>query len=113
MAQPDADMVRVMVCHAAPGEVFLKPLEVAPGTTLGDAIRASGVLQAFPQLDLGVCRVGVFGKLRPLDTLVQQGDRIEIYRPLIADPKAARQRRVAHKRAAGSTEGLKWRRGQN
>ena len=113
MAQPDAEMVRVMVCHAARDEVFLKPLEVACDATLGDAIRASGVLQAFPQLDLGTCRVGVFGKLRPLETQVQPGDRIEIYRPLIADPKAARQRRVAHKRAAGSTEGLKWRRGQS
>lgn len=102
-----------MVCYAAPDEIFLESLDVAHGTTLGDAIRASGVLQAFPQLDLGICRVGVFGKLRSLDTAVQPGDRIEIYRPLIADPKAARQRRVAHKRAAGSNEGLKWRRGQS
>ena len=113
MAQPDAGLTQVMVCHATPDEIFLKSLDVAPGTTLEDAIRASGVLQAFPQLDLGVCRVGVFGKLRSLDTQAQPGDRIEIYRPLIADPKTARQRRVAHKRAAGSTEGLKWRRGQN
>lgn len=113
MAQPDTGAVDVMVCHAAPDEVFLKSLSLAYGATLEDAIRASGVLQAFPQLDLSVCRVGVFGKLRPLDTQVQQGDRIEIYRALTADPKAARQRRVAHKRAAGSTEGLKWRRGQS
>ncbi|HVL10419.1 MAG TPA: RnfH family protein [Burkholderiaceae bacterium] len=113
MAQPDTRMMHVMVCHAAPDEIFLESLDVAHGTTLGDAIRASGVLQAFPQLDLGICRVGVFGKLRSLDTAVQPGDRIEIYRPLIADPKAARQRRVAHKRAAGSNEGLKWRRGQS
>ena len=113
MAQPDTAAIPAMVCYAAPEKTFLEAVEVPPGTALGDAIRRSGVLQAFPQLDLGTCRVGVFGKLRTLETLVQVGDRIEIYRPLIADPKAARQRRVAHKRAAGSTEGLKWRRGQS
>jgi putative ubiquitin-RnfH superfamily antitoxin RatB of RatAB toxin-antitoxin module len=108
----NAEVVRTMVCHAAPDRTFLEPVELPAGTTLESAIMQSGVLKAFPQLDLGTCRTGVFGKLRPLDTVVQEGDRIEIYRGLLADPKAARQRRVAHRRAEGTREGLKWRRGQ-
>ncbi len=108
-----AGMMRVMVCHAAVDRLFLKTVEVATGTTIGAAIEASGVLAAFPEIDLNTCRIGVYGKLRQLDTIVQARDRIEIYRSLIADPKAARQRRVERKRASGTIEGLKWRRGQS
>lgn len=105
--------VRAMVCYAAPGRIFLEAVEVPAGADLQAAILASGVLKVFPQLDISTSRTGVFSKLRPLDTVVQEGDRIEIYRGLLADPKVARQRRVAHKRAEGTREGLKWRRGQS
>jgi putative ubiquitin-RnfH superfamily antitoxin RatB of RatAB toxin-antitoxin module len=105
--------VRALVCYATPERIFLEPVEVCAGADLQTAIFASGVLKAFPQLDLSTSRTGVYGKLRPLETVVQEGDRIEIYRGLVADPKVARQRRVAHKRAEGTREGLKWRRGQS
>jgi putative ubiquitin-RnfH superfamily antitoxin RatB of RatAB toxin-antitoxin module len=84
----------VVVAYAQPGAQFLEPVRVAPGTTVGDAIRASGLLQECPEIDLGQCSVGVFGRLIGLDSVLQDGDRIEIYRPLIADPKDARRRRA-------------------
>ncbi|MDO8305225.1 RnfH family protein [Herminiimonas sp.] len=91
---PDQETVRVEVCYATPERVFLHELRVAPGTSLQQAIGACGLLQQLPGLDLGVLKVGVHGKLRPLDAAVREGDRIEIYRPLVADPKDARRRRA-------------------
>lgn len=86
--------VRVQVCHAKPDAVFLRDLTVEPGTSLMQAIAGSGLLQQMPEVDLSVCNVGVHGKLKPLDAIVRDGDRIEIYRPLVADPKDARRRRA-------------------
>ncbi|MBW8837789.1 MAG: RnfH family protein, partial [Burkholderia sp.] len=58
--------------------------------------------------DLGTQKVGVFGKLKPLDTVLADHDRVEIYRPLLVDPKVSRQRRVEKTRKAGSIEGRRW-----
>lgn len=85
----------IEVCYALPGEQALVKLRVAEGATLRAAIERSGLLRRFPQIDLAVARVGVFGKLRDLDARVEDGDRVEIYRPLHADPKEARRRRAA------------------
>ena len=66
-----------------------------PGTaTVREAIAASGLLERHPEIDLARQKCGVFGKLRPLDALLRDGDRVEIYRPLAADPKEARRRRA-------------------
>ena len=94
-----ADPVRlqVQICYAAPGLQVLKDVEVDEGCTIQQAIMDSGLLREQPAIDLTVCRVGIFGKVKALDTPLRAQDRIEIYRPLIADPKDSRRRRVAHK----------------
>lgn len=94
-----ADLVNVQLCYAAPLREYFRVLAVAPGTTIEQAIVLSGVLQDIPGIDLTVQSVGIFGKKRPLDTVLRECDRIEIYRPLIADPKESRRRR-SEKRAA-------------
>jgi putative ubiquitin-RnfH superfamily antitoxin RatB of RatAB toxin-antitoxin module len=91
----------VAVCYALPDARFLVQLEVAAGTTIVQAIAASGVLARFPEIDLARDKLGLFGKLKPADTVLRDGDRIEIYRPLQADPMESRRRRARHKAAAG------------
>jgi uncharacterized protein len=90
-----AETIKVQVCYAMPGVQVLRDLTVASNTTLQQAVKQSGVLQDFPEIDLAANRVGIFGKLKPLDASLREHDRIEIYRPLIAEPKEARRRRVA------------------
>ena len=91
----------VAVCYALPDACFLVQLDVAAGTTIAEAIAASGVLVRFPEIDLARNKLGLFGKLKPADTVLRDGDRIEIYRPLQADPMESRRRRARHKAAAG------------
>jgi hypothetical protein len=98
----------VEVCYALAGEQTLIPVELPAGATLQQAIDASGILQRFPSIDLNTQKVGVFGKLKPLDTVLADHDRVEIYRPLLVDPKVSRQRRVEKTRKAGSIEGRRW-----
>jgi putative ubiquitin-RnfH superfamily antitoxin RatB of RatAB toxin-antitoxin module len=98
----------IEVCYALPDGQMLIPVELAEGATVQQALDASGILQRFPQIDLAQQKVGVFGKLKSLDTVLVDHDRVEIYRPLIVDPKAARQRRVEKTRKEGSIEGRKW-----
>lgn len=99
MSDP-AGMIQIEVCYARPDTIFLEALRLAPGATLVQAVRASGVLARAPEIDLATCKVGIFGKLKSLDTVLRPRDRIEIYRPLLADPKEARRRRVAKKEKA-------------
>ena len=82
----------IEVACARPGAPLVVTLEVAPGTTLREAIDVSGVLRQCPELDLARCGVGVFGQPRGLDQPVAAGDRVEIYRPLPQDPKERRRR---------------------
>jgi uncharacterized protein len=97
-----ADRLRVQVCYALPGAASLLTIEIDEGATLQQVILASGVLARHPEIDLSTSKIGVFGKLRLLSDPARAGDRIEIYRPLIADPKDSRRRRAKHKsRAAG------------
>lgn len=104
-------MVRLSVCYACPDSVFLRELNVPAGTTIIGAIQASGLTQAHPEVDPTTLRVGIYGKLKTLDTPVQEGDRVEIYRQLTADPKSARRKRVQKTRQSGTREGQKWLRG--
>lgn len=71
------------------------PLKVAAGTTAEEAVRASGILQKFPEIDLAQSHLGIFGRLSRNDTPLRDRDRVEIYRPLIADPKEVRRQRAA------------------
>ena len=92
-----APYLHVQVCYATPERQFLFDLNVANGSTLCDAIEQSGLLMKAPEIDLGACRVGIFGKLKTLDTLLREHDRVEIYRALVVDPKEARRKRAEKK----------------
>ncbi len=98
----------IEVCYALADEQTLIAVELPEGATVQQALDASGILQRYPQIDLGTQKVGVFGKLKPLDAVLADHDRVEIYRPLLVDPKLSRQRRVEKTRKAGSIEGRRW-----
>jgi len=85
----------VEVAYALPDKQSLVSLEVEEGTTIQEAIEASGVLDTYDQIDLTRDRVGIFSKFATLDTVLREKDRVEIYRPLIADPKKVRKERAA------------------
>ena len=87
--------IRVEVAYGLPDEQFLMDVELPAGTTVREAIRRSGVLRRYPAIDLTVNRVGVFGVICTLDRPLYGGERVEIYRPLVADPKEVRRRRAA------------------
>ncbi|WP_036246082.1 RnfH family protein [Massilia sp. BSC265] len=89
--------VQVYVCYATAREEFLRPMKVASGTTIGQAIEMSGVLEAYPDINLATQAVGIYAKKKTLDTVLRERDRIEIYRPLVADPKDSRRKRAAKK----------------
>ena len=84
----------VEVAYALPNKQLIIPVQIAPGATADVAIQASGILAKFPEIDLNVNQVGVFGKLAKLDTPLRHLDRVEIYRALIADPKEVRKQRA-------------------
>ena len=85
----------VEVAYALPNKQSLVSLEVEEGTTIKEAIEASGVLDTYDQIDLTRDKVGIFSKFATLDTILREKDRVEIYRPLIADPKKVRKERAA------------------
>jgi putative ubiquitin-RnfH superfamily antitoxin RatB of RatAB toxin-antitoxin module len=91
-----ADSIRVQLCYATPDAELLKELEVSSGTTIEQAITGSGLL---PEVDLQQTPVGIFGKKKELTTVLRDGDRIEVYRPMHPDPEETKRRRAA-KRAA-------------
>ena len=96
----EAEELQVYVVYATPQHEFIHPMRVAPGTTIGQAIEGSGVLSRFPEISLVTQPVGIYGKKKTLDTVLRERDRIELYRPLVADPKDSRRKRAAKKQAA-------------
>lgn len=86
------------VVYAGPDGEDSVRVTVTPGASLEQAIRASGILERHPQIDLTCVAVGVFGRVRPLHATARPGDRIEIYRPLKADPMEMRRRRARARR---------------
>lgn len=91
--------IAVEVVFAKPGEQALEQLHVPVDATVEAVIRQSGLLERFPEIDLSSNKVGIFGKATALAAKLNDGDRIEIYRPLIADPKEARKKRAAEGKA--------------
>ena len=85
----------VEVAYALATEQLIMPIRVSDGTTAEQAIKASGILRKFPEIDLNINKIGIFGKLSKLDAPLRHLDRVEIYRPLIADPKEVRKQRAA------------------
>jgi hypothetical protein len=94
------EALQVYLVYATPKDEFIHPMRVAPGTTIGQAIEGSGVLARFPEINLVTQPVGIYGKKKTLDTVLRERDRIELYRPLLADPKDTRRKRAAKKHAA-------------
>jgi len=94
-------MITVEVAFALPDEQKIVALQVEEGCTAYDAVIKSGIIEQFPQIDAEASPMGIFGKAirNPKDTVLKDGQRVEIYRPLIADPKEARARRAAKMKA--------------
>jgi uncharacterized protein len=100
-----SEEIEIEVVYALPHEQLIVPLKIKLGTTVAQAIECSGVLEKYPEIDLTQNKVGIFGKLTKLHAVLRNKDRVEIYRPLIANPKEVRRKRAdaaaAVKRGSG------------
>ncbi len=85
----------VEVAYGTLAKQVIETVELDEGSTVEDAINASGILQEFPEIDLTKNKVGIFSKIIKLDKTLEHKDRVEIYRKLIADPKEVRKKRAA------------------
>lgn len=93
-----SEPMTVEVVYALPHRQELVSLRLPPGATVQEAIQSSGVLERSPEIDLSKNKVGIFSRLTRLDTVLRDKDRVEIYRPLLADPKEIRKKRAAEGR---------------
>jgi len=93
------DMINVEVVYALPHEQLLLRLKLRQGATVAEAVQASGVAEKHPEIDLARNKLGIFGKLTKADAVLRDKDRVEIYRPLIADPKEVRRKRAEEGKA--------------
>ena len=91
------EIAHIQLCYALPEQAVVIDFDIELGCTLEQAIGQSGLLAQFPEIDLRHNKIGIYGKLKPLDTVARDGDRIEIYRPLRAEPMESRRRRAQHK----------------
>ncbi len=90
----DSGFIKVQVCYSTVSDVALLEVRLAADARLSDAVAQSGILLLHPEIDMDASKFGVYGKLKPADAPLHDGDRVEIYRPLIADPKDSRRRRA-------------------
>ncbi|ANE76191.1 RnfH family protein [Dickeya solani] len=86
--------IRVEVVYALPERQYLRPLTLEEGSTAEQAIQASGLLALRPDIDLDINKIGIFSRPAKLTDVLNDGDRVEIYRPLLADPKELRRQRA-------------------
>ena len=91
--------IQIEVAYAKPEVQVIIPIEVEEGTTVEKAIQLSGILTQFPEIDLNQNKVGIFSKISKKDQPLRDHDRVEIYRPLIADPKEVRKQRAKEGKA--------------
>jgi hypothetical protein len=89
-----SDKINIEVVYALPDEQTLLRQSLPAGTTVAEAIQVSGILDKHPEIDLATNKLGIFGKLAKPDAVLRDKDRVEIYRPLIADPKEVRRKRA-------------------
>lgn len=94
-----ADLLNIDVVYAKPERQELVQIKLAPGSTLKQAVEASGLLQRYPELDADKLKLGVYGKISKPDAVLRDRDRVEVYRPLIADPKEVRKKRAEEGKA--------------
>lgn len=103
-----AETIQLEITYAKSDRQEIVSLKLPEGSTIQQAIEASGLLQRHPEIDLAKAKVGIYGKLSRMDTVVRARDRVEIYRPLIADPKEVRKQRAAEgkvmKKGGGAAE---------
>ena len=103
-----AEIISIEVCYPLPQKQELVSLQLPLGSTLLQALEASGLLQKYPEIDLKKNKFGVFAKLSKAESVLRDKDRVEIYRPLIADPKEVRKQRAAEgkvmKKGAGDAD---------
>ena len=88
------EKIKIELVYALPTEQFLLMSEVPKGTTIAEAVKLSGIQEKHPEIDLEKGKFGIFGKLSKTDTVLREKDRVEIYRPLSADPKEVRRKRA-------------------
>ncbi|MBF0167896.1 MAG: RnfH family protein [Alphaproteobacteria bacterium] len=91
--------MKVGVAYATPARQLWLNVDVPEGATIKDAIEKSGILKQFPEIDLASQKVGVFGKASTLEAVLEEGARVEIYRPMTADPKTVPRRAKAGEEA--------------
>ena len=94
-----SETINIEVIYALPHEQNLIRLQVPQGTTVAEAITQSGLLEKYPDIDIAKNKLGIFGKLAKQDVTLREKDRVEIYRPLIADPKEVRRQRAEEGKA--------------
>jgi putative ubiquitin-RnfH superfamily antitoxin RatB of RatAB toxin-antitoxin module len=103
-----AEVLNIEVCYALSGKQEVVRLKLPVGAVLEQALEASGLLVKHPEIDLKKNKFGIWNKLSKVDTVLRDQDRVEIYRPLIADPKEVRKQRAAEgkvmKKGAGDTD---------
>jgi putative ubiquitin-RnfH superfamily antitoxin RatB of RatAB toxin-antitoxin module len=87
-------MIAIEVAYATPAHQMIIPLQVELSTTARQAIELSNILWHFPEIELSKTKIGIFSQLCELNTVLKAGDRVEIYRPLLCDPKQARRDRA-------------------
>lgn len=92
-------LLHVSVCHALPERVWLCELALPVGSTVADAVAASGFAREFQGVHAGSFGVGIYGKRVAPERVLEEGDRVEVYRPLVFDPMESRRRRAGHRRA--------------
>lgn len=100
-----ASEIRVEVAYALPQRQDILALALPAGSTVRQAIEASGIRELYPEIDLSIQKVGIFGRLAKLEEVLRHGDRVEIYRPLKADPKEVRRRLAAEGKTMGKGRG--------
>lgn len=98
------NLIQVEVVYALPHKQTVLSLRVSQEEQVQQVIEQSGILQQFPDIDLDCNMVGIFGRQVKLDQRLRNGDRIEIYRPLLADPKEIRRRRAEQAKEAGRAD---------
>ena len=95
----EKEMLRIEIVYALPEKQASVHLDMPAGSTVEAAVEASGLLRVYPEIDLAKNKLGIFAKPARLDSVLRDRDRVEIYRPLIADPKEVRKRRAAEGKA--------------
>jgi len=98
------NLISIEVAYALPDRQTLLSVNVKPDVTVEEAIEISGILSQHPDIDLANNKVGIWSKTCKLSQVIKSGDRIEIYRPLIADPKEVRKRRAEKAKLEGRAD---------